>query len=355
MSPRPATLVTGAAGFVALNVIEALLGDGEAVVAHDLRPLPESTRRRWRSLPGELHVAVGDVRDLAAVAHAFALAPVECVIPAAAVTLGPAARLVALEDAFDVNVGGTATVLQHSLAHGVRRLVYVSSTAVYGEAPFADAAVDETCPVRPTGAYGYSKLAAERLVRRATATEGLDAVCARLTAAFGPWEHASGVRETLSPPLQLATAALAGAPVVLAPGGRRDWTSVSDLARALVALARAEAPASDLYNLGVGEVWHPELLCRALSEHFADFSWRVGAAPETTLDYNDPLDRTRRAIDSARLRAELDVGFTAPPPAAARYADWVAAHREWIAAPPGPRRGAAELTRPARRRPAGAP
>lgn len=326
-----ATLVTGAAGFLALNVVEALLRDGETVIAHDLRPLPATVHDRLSSLPGELHLAAGDVRDPATITHALALAPVARVIHAAAVTLGPQERLVALEDAFDVNVAGTATVLDAAVAHGVGRFVYVSSTAVYGEAPFGETTVDESCPLRPVGAYGYSKLAAERLVARAAGA--LDTVRARVTAAFGPWEHASGVRETLSPPLQIAAAAVAGRPIVLAPGGRRDWTAADDLARALVTLARADTLPGDVYNLSLGAVWHPELLCRALTERLDGVEWRIGRATETTLEYNDPLDRARRPVDSERVRTELGVTFAEPAAAAARYADWAVAHAEWLAPP----------------------
>ena len=63
-------LVTGAAGFVGLNLLEALLGRGESVVAFDRQPLPAAARADFAALSGRLRAVSGDVRDRDAIAHA---------------------------------------------------------------------------------------------------------------------------------------------------------------------------------------------------------------------------------------------------------------------------------------------
>ena len=111
----------------------------------------------------------------------------------------------------DVNVGGTQSILDACDASGVPRLVYVSSGAVYGDLTFVDAEelVETTC-VAPTGLYGITKLAGEQLVRRHGELHPLETITTRLSAVFGPWEYQTGVRDFMSPMLQLAAAARRG-------------------------------------------------------------------------------------------------------------------------------------------------
>ena len=317
-------LVTGAAGFIGLNVVEQLLADGHAVIAHSLGPLPGPARERFAALPGSLAVVTGDVRDVDALRDAMVRHGVQRVLHTAALTVGPAAKGAAAVPAFSVNVAGTNGVLQLARETGVRRVVFTSSTAVYGEAPFAEAPLTEETPTTPLTVYGYTKVAAEALVAQAR-TFGLDTVCARLTAIYGPWEHDSGVRDTLSPPFQIARAALRGEPVVLAEGGERDWTSSTAIARALIRLLLAPAHRHDVYNLGVGHTWHPEALCAALHERIPTFAWRRAGQDESpSIAYNDDLARPRRSPPApTRFEAEFGAVFSEPRAAIDAYADWV--------------------------------
>lgn len=318
------TLVTGAAGFIGLNVVENLLAAGLPVVAHSLAPLPAPAMAAFAGLPGRLEVVTGDICDVVGLRSVFARYDIDRVLHTAALTVGPAVCGEAAVPAFKVNVGGTAAILQVAREAGVQRLVLTSSTAVYGQAPFLAEPLTETTAASPLTVYGYTKVAAEALVDQAR-DFGLDTVTARLTAIFGPWEYDTGVRATLSPPFQIARAALRGEPVVLAENGRRDWTNSIDIARALVELLFATAPAHRLYNLGVGRIWHPGLLCEALAERIPGFAWRVGAPHETpSVDYNDDLQRTRVSPPApGRFEAEFGSVFGTPEAAAQAYADWV--------------------------------
>jgi UDP-glucose 4-epimerase len=210
-------LVTGASGFVGLNVVEQLLSEGREVVAFSATPVPDLARSAFASLPGRLHEETGDVRDEAALHRLFAQFKVRRVLHGAAITLGPKGTIAPPELVLDVNVVATAALLEASRGAEVERFVYTSSSAVYGEAAFGEAPLAEDVPPLPTGLYGMTKLAGERLVARARAVHDLNTVRARITAAFGPWEHDTGVRETLSPPLQVTAQALRGEEVVVAP------------------------------------------------------------------------------------------------------------------------------------------
>ncbi len=327
---RPmAILVTGAGGFIGLNVLDLLLAEDHHVVALSTGPLLVAAQHRFNELPGRLTTVLGDVRDEAFVRHAFTRFDIQQVLHAAALTLPPGggtsrAGAPTASDVIEVNVVGTQVVLDACRAGAVERFVYPSSSAVYGDRVFGAEPVTERAPPQPTGLYGMTKLAAERLVTRAGTSDGLGAVIARLTAVFGPWEHYTGARSTLSPPWQLADRARRGGTAVLATGGARDWTHSADVARALVALLTGPLPPGRVYNLGLGQVWHPEVFAHALAEQYPRFTWRIGTDVETDLDYADLLGRARSPLDATRVRQDLGVTFADPATAAARYAAWTA-------------------------------
>ncbi|MGE0798842.1 MAG: NAD-dependent epimerase/dehydratase family protein [Lautropia sp.] len=329
-------LITGAGGFIGLNLAEQLLARGDDVVAVTLDPLPAAAVAAFARLPGHLTTRAVDVRDAVRVAEVVAAHRPRALLHAAALTPGPAAAPERATAVIDVNVGGTAAVLRAARAAGVGRVILTSSTAVLGDAPFGSEPVTEATAPAPLSLYGFSKLAAERLAVQARTADGLDVIRVRLTAIFGPWEHDTGVRDTLSPPLQIAAAAAAGTPTTIAAGGARDWTYAGDIARALLALLDAERPAHDLYQLGVGEIWHPRRLCAALAPRFPGWSWREAAADEApTIAYHDALDRIRRSPPApTRFVAEFGLLFRPIDAAIADYAAWFAAGQP--ACPPVP-------------------
>ncbi|NNM71587.1 NAD-dependent epimerase/dehydratase family protein [Enterovirga aerilata] len=327
------TLITGAGGFIGLNVAEQLLAEGERVVALSLGPLHPEALRVFRTLPGRLSVEIGDICDPAFLRSVLARHAIRRVLHTAAITAGPDADPSRATRVIDVNVAGTNALLLGALGAGVERFVLTSSGAVYGDAPFGAEPVTEETPPRPASLYAITKLAAERMAVQVRDARGLDVLRTRLTAIYGPWEHDTGLRDTLSPPLQIAAAALRGEAVTIADGGSRDWTPGPEIARALVTLLRAERPAHDLYNLGCGRTWHPELLCRALAERFPGWSWRRGGPGEApSVAYNDALDRPRLSPPSpARFEAEFGPVFRPPPEGAAAYAAWAAEHPALLA------------------------
>lgn len=322
------TLITGAGGFIGLNVTEQLLAAGLDVVALSIGPLHPEALRAFESLPGHFSVETGDICDTDLLRSVFGRHAIRRVLHTAAITAGPEADPARATRVVDVNIAGTNALLLASHEAKIERFVLTSSSAVYGDAPFGTVPPTEETVPRPTTLYAVTKLAAERLGVQARESYGLDVIRTRLTAIYGAWEHDTGVRDTLSPPLQIAAAALRGEPVVVADGGQRDWTPGPDIADALVQLLRAERPAHDLYNLGCGRAWHPELLCRALAEARPGWSWRRGAPGEApTIAYNDALDRPRLSpASSARFHAEFGPIFRPPQEGVTAYASWLEEH-----------------------------
>ena len=180
----------------------------------------------------------------------------------------------------DVNIAGTNALLLASREGKVGRFVLTGSSAVYGDAPFGTVAPTEETVPRPTTLYAVTKLAAERLGGvQARESHGLDVIRTRLTAIYGAWEHDTGVRDTLSPPLEIAAAALRGEPVVVADG-QRDWTPGPEDRRRAGPAAPGRVAGSRPLQSGLRPCLDPGAALPAPAEARPGWSWRRGAPGE---------------------------------------------------------------------------
>lgn len=322
------TLVTGASGFVGLNVVEHLLARGGRVVALAHDALPSATAHDFVMLSGRLVTVVADVTRPGALVETMREHDVRDAIHLAAVTPGAGADRRDTARVLDVNAVGTVAMFDAAVERKLRRVVYASSGAVYGDAVFEDP-IDGRFEPQPATLYGVTKLFGERLAAHYRAVHGLDIVAARLSAVFGPWERDTGLRATLSVPWQLAGMAVRGEAATIDPRGTRDWIYARDIARALVTLLSAPAHQRDVYDVSLGEVWHAQRIAAALAAEFPAFRYRVAAPGEATnVLFHAPLDRVRRSIGSTDLAAEFGFTLRFPPDlAAVDYARWVRTHR----------------------------
>lgn len=300
-----AILISGGAGFVGLNLTEALLARGEEVVVFGREAaLPDAAARTFARLPGRVEVVQGDVNDADALRAVFARRQVDRVFPFAAVTAGPDREAADPHGVLDVNLHGLIRTLEAARdAGGVRRVVLPSSAAVYGESAYAHRALEEvTTPPVPISLYGVTKYAVERAGLRLCGAWGLDAVAARIGATYGPWERDTGLRDTLSPHLAIARAAVRREEAVL-PGAARlsyDWVYVRDLVAGLLALLDAERPPHRVVNLASGVDWAPELegCLEEFARAFPGFRWRV-ADEGANIRFNESRARGVMAVERA--------------------------------------------------------
>ncbi|MGH8682109.1 MAG: NAD-dependent epimerase/dehydratase family protein [Burkholderiales bacterium] len=314
-------LVTGGAGFVGLNVAEHLLARGEEVLLFDLEPPPAA-------FSSSALFVRGDVTDREALEHAFSRNKVDRVIHLSAITAGPERDAREPRRIAEVNLIGTLNVLEAAREHRVRRFVHASTGALYGAAGVGvgEPLDEERHRPVPESMYGITKYAAERSCLRLAALWGLDARIGRLALAYGRWEHASGARDRLSPPTEIARIALAGGEAVFPPLGPTDYIYGPDVARALLALLDAEAPSHRLYHLGTGAAWSLPRWCTLLTQRFPRFRWREAKEGCNVL----PLAPTTRTPFSNRRLVE-DLGYAPqfPPEVAADdFVRWLATHPE---------------------------
>lgn len=281
-------LVTGAAGFIGLNLLERLAPRGERVVALDQRAVAPGVAAGFA--PGQLVAVAGDCRDPALLTHLVAEHGVTRVIHTAAITPGLARERDDPALAVSVNLAGTAAALQAAAAAGATRFVHASSVAVFGPGVPDGAVIDEDRPHAPTTLYAITKSAGEAIVRRYAEVSGLSCVIGRLGVVFGRHETETGVRDTMSPFFHATARARAGEALVLPRPARRNWQYATDAADALIALGAADAPRHVVYNLGPPAVWTVAEWCELLAARYPAFRHSIGDVPGGPVGLHNPSD-----------------------------------------------------------------
>ena len=252
-----AWLVTGGAGYIGSHVVRALQADGQRVVVVDDLSTGIAERVPHRA---QLEVfSVLETRELAQVMHDLHVTGV--VHLAAKKAAGESVNEPV--EYHNENTGGVISLLTAMAAAEVRRLVYSSSAAVYGE-PVDDNPLTEASATNPTNPYGSSKLIGEMMIRDSAPALGLSWAALRYfnVAGAGAPDLSDTSANNLIPMLLRARAA--GRPAKIfgsdypTPDGTciRDYIHVSDLAEAHVAACRLvtdEAPGSGvILNIGTG-------------------------------------------------------------------------------------------------------
>ena len=312
-------LVTGSSGFVGSAVCEALAQRRTDVVGYDLKP------SRFTSAPWTEHMRflAGDMRDLDALEAVLADHEVTHIVHAAALTPDEQRERSHPDLIAEVNVlGSVRLVMAVAKRRPQCRLLHLSSIAVYGEAePGEDGRFrEEATSPRPIALYGVTKFAAEMTMHRLAALHGLDLCIARLGPLFGPWEHASGARDILSPHHQIAISARSAAPCVLPRNVAADWLYSREAARKIVGLLMAHDLPHRLFNLGGGKMSTLVDWCAALRALIPGFEWREDAGA-ATIRYGYSKDRP--ALATARLDAVVPPQGPTLMDAARDYLSWL--------------------------------
>lgn len=322
-------LVSGASGFVGLNLTEALLARGDDVVMFQLDTPPDAALARLKALPGRLAVEHGDVGDTEGFTACLRRHRIDRLFPLAAVTSGPVREREEPERVLQVNLLGFVSQLRAARDAGVRRIIAPSSTAIYGESVYGPGPLAEsgTAPV-PISLYGITKYALERMALRLSELWDLDVVAVRIGAVFGPFERDTGVRDSLSPFWQIAQLARAGTAVVL-PADLQPygWIYSRDAASGLLHLLDMPTPSHRLFNLGSDENWDGVLVawCRALHSVYPGLVWRQSRdLAEINVHLTDTRPRAPMSIE--RLRQTGWQPAFPPAAALADYAAWLGAN-----------------------------
>ena len=235
---------------------------GRAWTAFRCRAVRE---REFARLPGRFTLIGGSILSDADLSRALTIARSRRVIHCAVITAGTGERAATRHDRRGQCAGRRRDVARGRAAR--REALCVSQFGlglrrVGGQVTLMD---EDALRPSPVALYGLTKLAAETILPRIAATQGLGFTAARLGGVYGPWEYATGVRDTLSPMLQVLELAAAGTEAVLGPPWRGDYTLSRDIAAGLVAIADAPVLPRTVYNLATGRATTAEDWCRVLS------------------------------------------------------------------------------------------
>jgi UDP-glucose 4-epimerase len=291
-------LVTGGAGFIGSHIADALAARGDSV-----RVLDNLFSGSGSNLTGAVELIEGSVADEATVARA--VAGVEVVFHQAA----HRAVLRSVEDPLatdTANVHGTLAVLKAASDAGVRRVVYASSSSVYGGA--AELPTPETAPTLPRSPYAVSKLTGEHYCRVFAELYGLETVSLRYFNVFGPRQRPDSAYAAVIP-LFIAALRAHEPPTVHGDGKQsRDFTYVSDVVAAnlAAAIAPAKVCSGRAYNIAAGEAYSLLDLLSILHDVLG-----VDVAPKHTDPRAGDVRHTRADPSAAHrdLGFECEVGF----------------------------------------------
>jgi UDP-glucuronate 4-epimerase len=289
-------LVTGAAGFIGSWVVERLLARGDRVTGLDSFDLfydPAIKRRNLRTALGSSRFSLveGDLRDEALWAGLLSGEPVDVVLHLAArAGVRPSIDQAALYA--DVNVRGTTVVLEAARRHRVPKVVYASSSSVYGgneKVPFS-----EEDPVdQPVSPYAATKKATEVIAHTYHHLYGLETIGLRYFTVYGPRQRPEMAIHKFTRMIERGESI----PVFGDGSSQRDYTYVDDVvAGTLAAIDRGQG--YRIYNLG-------ESRTTSLLDLVAMIGRAIGSTPKVKHLPDQPGDVPVTYADVTRAREEL--------------------------------------------------
>src|SRR2546421_10492681 len=239
-------LVTGGAGFIGSHIAEALLDQGESVRVLD--NLATGRETNLAALRGRAQIIRGDLRNFEALKAA--VEGVEVVFHQGALASVP--RSIADPvTSLETNINGTQNVLLAARDAGVRRVVYASSSSVYGDAPTSPK--HEDMPTNPMSPYAVQKLAGELLCGVFTRIYKLETVTLRYFNVFGPRQDPASEYAAVIPRF-LRALIEERRPIVFGDGEQtRDFTYIANVVQANLLAAISPAAVGYAMNIGCGK------------------------------------------------------------------------------------------------------
>ena len=240
-------LVTGGAGFIGSNLVEALVDQGAEVrVLDDFSTGKQENISAFRDRIQLIEGSVGDLR-----ACQIAMRGVDFVLHHAAIASVPMS-IERPQDTHEINLTGTLNLLGAARDAGVRRFIYASSASVYGDTP--ELPKVETMPAYPASPYAIQKYGGELYCRAFYENYGLETISLRYFNVFGQKQDPKSQYAAVIP--RFIVANLQGeAPVLYGDGQQsRDFVHVDNVVRANLAACTASSRcAGSVLNIGSGE------------------------------------------------------------------------------------------------------
>ena len=296
-------LVTGGAGFIGSHIVERLLKDGKQVRVID--NFVTGKRENLNGHIAKLELVEGDILNLELVRKA--VEGIEVIFHQAALRSVPLSVDNPLATN-EVNTQGTLNILLAARDSGVKRVVYASSSSVYGDSPRLPKTEDQaTAPISP---YAVSKLAGENYCSVFTKVYGLETISLRYFNVFGPRQDPRSQYAAVIP--KFISRALKGKPLEVHGDGlqSRDFTYIDDVVQANLLAAAAEKGVGEAFNVAKGKAYSLLDLIAALSRILGkNLQWvhtpgRQGDVRHTLAD----ISKARRVL-GYKVHTEFEQGL----------------------------------------------
>lgn len=282
-------LITGAAGFLGSALANQLVREG-----HSVSGLDDLSAGSGSALLPEVNFIKGDINDRAGLWAV--LKNVDCVYHLAAKVLVPESVLHPVDYNL-VNVGGTVTLMEAVRDMGIKRVVFISSGAVYGIQP--DQPLKETAIPNPRTPYAVSKLASEYYINTIGAISIVETVCLRVFNAYGPGQQMPPVHTPVIPAF-LRQTCQNGTIVAHSDGMQtRDYVYIDDVVKAMITAATTSGLNQTIINIGSGQEVSIRELIRLVQE-------ATGCHPEVVFNPKNEGGPSRMCADISLARQKLN-------------------------------------------------
>ena len=245
-------LITGAAGFIGSNLADALLAEGHDITVFDnFNDYYDPAIKESNVAPhlADPHYALvrGDLEDSAAVKRLFDTHPFDCVVHLAA-RAGVRPSLENPTAYVRTNVLGTTNILNEMQAHGVKKLVFASSSSVYGNCP-EEMFSEDLKVTEPISPYAATKSACEQICYTYCHLYGIRTVCLRFFTVYGPRQRPDLAIRKFVEKIER------GEPIEMYGDGttKRDYTFIADIVKGIRAAIAYDRTPYEIVNLGGGE------------------------------------------------------------------------------------------------------
>lgn len=285
-------MVIGGSGFIGSRITKKLTDLGHEVIIYDkFYNFIESEREKYvfylrerlKDLCPGIKIIYGDIRDNNNLLKALQENRPDTIIHLAQIPLATVSNKLSSE-ALDININGTISLIKAiGAVDFIKRLVYSSSSFVYGHFQYAPA--DEKHPTNPIDVYGGTKLACEDMIKGFGTRFGIDYTIIRPSAVYGPTDANLRVSQIF------VDNAFNGKELVMEGGGEAclDFTYVDDIAQGFVLAALSEKAKNEIFNITCGEGRTLKELSDILKQYFPDLKTVIKPA-----DFNRPK---RGALD----------------------------------------------------------
>ncbi|MBI3172645.1 MAG: SDR family oxidoreductase [Chloroflexi bacterium] len=296
-------LVTGGAGFIGSHIVRTLLEQGQEVKVLD--NFSTGKRENIADFEKKIELIEGDLRDASKVTEA--VRGVDIIFHEAAFVSVPQS-MDEPQNCFDVNVTGTSMLFDAARRAGVKRAVFATSAAVYGDS--TEMPLTEETPLRPLSPYAASKRVDEIYGQLYTTSFGLEVVALRYFNVYGPRQRPDSMYAAAVPIFIRRLLDGKGVTIYGDGGQTRDLINVRDVVRANLVASEHPAAPGQIFNICTGIETRIIDLVEVLQDLFPSAPAPVFAEPRAGDIYRS-IGSPQKAADLIGFRAEvtLDQGL----------------------------------------------